>query len=63
MDKPTEPSWYQVTYKRRTGWVLTSQVEEIKVKKDSGIARKSLNFSGLSDRDKDKIELFHKYDV
>ena len=63
MGKPMQPSWYQVTYERRTGWLLTRQVEKVKEVKESAVVKKSLNFSGLSDREKDKIALFYKYDA
>ena len=54
-------NWYKVSYMRREGWVVSTQIEEIKkpmIVKD----RRKLNFTGLSDREKDKIRLFEQYD-
>lgn len=53
--------WYKVKYERREGWVIGPQIREIK-QPVKVIQRKSVNFTGLSDREKDKIRLFEKYD-
>ena len=55
--------WLQVTFERRTGWVLNSQVDQAEELKTKRQVRKSANFSGLDDRQKDKQRLFLKYDT
>ena len=54
-------NWYKVSYMRREGWVDSRHIEEIKKAFDIKPRRK-LNFTGLSDREKDKIRLFETYD-
>lgn len=53
--------WHQVSYERRTGWVNSTQIE--KVVDSKKVVRRKLNLTGLSDREKDKIHLFSKYDI
>ena len=45
---------------RRKGWVLRTQLEVIQ--NPIKIKNRRLNFTGLSDREKDKIRLFETYD-
>ena len=54
-------NWYKVSYMRREGWVDSKHIEEIKKPLEIK-PRKKLNFTGLSDREKDKIRLFETYD-
>ena len=56
-----DKNWFKVSYLRREGWVISTQIEEIKKPKLMKERRK-LNFTGLSDREKDKIRLFERYD-
>ena len=56
-----DPTWYQVSYLRRTGWVISTQVEEIRERVQVKQRRK-MNFTGLSEREKDMMKLFETYD-
>lgn len=54
--------WYQVSWQRRTGWVKSSDIKEVPkpiMIKD----RKSLNLTGMTEREKDKAKLFYQYDI
>lgn len=53
--------WYQVTCSRRTGWVKNTDIEEVP-KSIIIKERKSLNLTGMTEREKDKARLFYQYD-
>jgi len=55
--------WYQVTFQRRTGFVLESHIEEVPRPKELVYQKRRLNLSGLTDREKAKMKLFEKYDL
>ena len=61
MRREFDQNWYKVIHLRRTGWIDSTLVEELKkpliIKQ-----RRKLNFTGLSDREKDKIRMFENYD-